>query len=46
LDQLFITTARREMDAAAIAAEPLAGGLFQADVGVKGLPADPFQVAA
>ncbi len=46
LDQLFITTARREMDAAAIAAEPLAGGLFQADVGVKGLPANPFQVAA
>ena len=45
LDQLFITTARREMDAAAIAAEPLAGGLFQADVGVKGLPADTFQVA-
>ncbi len=46
LDQLFITTARREMDAAAIAAEPLAGGLFQADVGVKGLPGDPFQVVA
>jgi len=46
LDQLFITTARREMDAAAIAAEPLAGGLFQADVGVKGVPADCFQVAA
>ena len=45
LDQLFMTTARREMDAAAIAAEPLAGGLFQADVGVKGLPADTFQVA-
>ncbi len=43
-DQLFVTTARREMDAAAIAAEPLAGGLFQADVGVKGLPADCFQV--
>ena len=46
LDQLFITTARREMDAAAIKAEPLAGGLFQADVGVKGVPADCFQVAA
>ena len=45
LDQLFITTARREMDAAAIKAEPLAGGLFQADVGVKGVPADCFQVA-
>ena len=46
LDQLFMTTARREMDAAAIAAEPLAGGLFQADVGVKGLPADCFLVAS
>ena len=44
LDQLFMTTARREMDAAAIEAEPLAGGLFQADVGVKGLPAACFQV--
>ena len=46
LDQLFVTTARREMDAAAIKAESLAGGLFQADVGVKGLPADCFQLAA
>jgi len=46
LDQLFVTTARREMDAAALKTEPLAGGLFQADVGVKGLPADCFQVAA
>jgi sugar lactone lactonase YvrE len=46
LDQLFITTARREMDADAIKAEPLAGGLFQADVCVKGWPADCFQVAA
>jgi hypothetical protein len=33
------------MDAAAIKAEPLAGGLFQAEVGVKGLPAASFQVA-
>ena len=46
LDQLFVTTARRGMDPAAIKAEPLAGGLFQADVGVKGLPANCFQVAA
>jgi sugar lactone lactonase YvrE len=45
LDQLFVTTARREMDVAAMKAEPLAGGLFQADVGVKGLTADCFQVA-
>jgi hypothetical protein len=34
------------MDTAAIKAEPLAGGLFQADVGVKGLLADCFQLAA
>ena len=34
------------MDAAAIKAEPLAGGLFQADVGAEGLPADCFQVAS
>jgi sugar lactone lactonase YvrE len=46
LDQLFVTTARQKMDAAAIKAEPMAGGLFQADVGVRGLPADCFQVAA
>ena len=45
LDQLFVTTARQEMDAAAIKAEPLAGGLFQADVGVNGLAATCFQVA-
>jgi sugar lactone lactonase YvrE len=45
LDQLFVTTARQEMDAAAIKAEPLAGGLFQAEVGVKGLAAACFQVA-
>ncbi len=45
-DQLFVTTARRGMAPAAIKAEPLAGGLFQADVGVKGMPADCFQVAA
>ena len=44
LDQLFVTTARRGMDRAEIMAEPLAGGLFQVDVGVKGLPADCFQV--
>ena len=46
LDQLFVTTARQKMDAAAIKAEPLAGGLFKADIGVNGLPADCFQVAA
>ncbi|GAB3246899.1 SMP-30/gluconolactonase/LRE family protein [Chitinimonas naiadis] len=35
---LFITTAREAMDAAALAAEPLAGGLFAVEPGVAGLP--------
>jgi sugar lactone lactonase YvrE len=39
LDQLFITTSRRGMGDAA---EPAAGALFRADVGVTGLPAAPF----
>ena len=36
LDILFITTARKQTDAAT---EPLAGGIFRADVGVGGYPA-------
>ena len=38
LDRLFITTARRGTETT----EPLAGGLFGADVGVKGLEAFEF----
>ena len=39
LDQLFITTSRHGMGAAA---EPAAGALFRADVAVTGLPASTF----
>lgn len=39
LDRLFITTSRENLPAGA---DPLAGSLFVADVGVVGLPARPF----
>lgn len=42
LDQLYITTARVELSADQLKAQPLAGGLFRADVGVTGLPAFEF----
>jgi len=42
LDQLYITTARDGMSEGALEQYPLAGGLFCADVGVTGLPADGF----
>jgi sugar lactone lactonase YvrE len=42
LDQLYITTARVELSAEQLKAQPLAGGLFRADVGVTGLPAFEF----
>jgi sugar lactone lactonase YvrE len=38
LDVLFITTANQRMTPEQRAAEPLAGALFAAEVGVKGLP--------
>ena len=38
LDQLYVTTARYEMDAAEVAAQPLAGALLVLDVGIRGLP--------
>jgi sugar lactone lactonase YvrE len=37
LDTLFITTATQRMSAEARAAEPLAGGLFAINVGIKGV---------
>lgn len=37
LERLYITTAREGLDDAALAAQPLAGALFLADVGVAGL---------
>lgn len=38
LDRLFITTARENMSADQVAAAPLSGALFAADVGAVGLP--------
>jgi xylono-1,5-lactonase len=42
LDRLFVTTASVGLDAEARAAQPLAGGLFELDVGVAGLPSSTF----
>lgn len=39
LDRLYVTSARVGLDAAALAREPLAGGVFAFDPGVNGLPA-------
>jgi sugar lactone lactonase YvrE len=42
LDQLYITTARMGLDEAALAREPLAGGLFVAKPGATGIKASLF----
>ena len=42
LDVLYITTASLRMDRAALAEQPLAGALFAADPGVRGLPEPVF----
>jgi len=42
LDVLFVTTATLRRTPAELKGQPLAGGLFALDVGVKGLPASPF----
>lgn len=43
LDRLFVTTARQELDAAALAGQPLAGGLFEVlGHGVRGLPGGEY----
>lgn len=39
LDRLYVTSARIGLDAAALAREPLAGGVFVFEPGVAGLPA-------
>ena len=44
LDQLFITTARRGLDLHALAEQPLAGGLFQLSLGIKGCRAQEFRI--
>jgi len=41
-DELWITTASRDLDAAGRAAQPLAGGVFRARVGIGGPPVVPF----
>jgi sugar lactone lactonase YvrE len=38
LDRLYITTATKGLDGAARAGQPLAGGLFSVETGVRGLP--------
>jgi sugar lactone lactonase YvrE len=42
LDRLYVTSAAINLDAAALERQPLAGGLFEIDVGVKGFPAGQF----
>jgi len=42
LATLYVTSASKGLDAAARAAEPLAGGLFAVEVGARGLPALEF----
>ena len=44
LDQLLITTARRGLDAQALGDQPLAGGLFQLSLGMKGCRSEMFRV--
>lgn len=39
---MFVTSARVGLNEAALARQPLAGGLFAADVGVPGVPAERF----
>ena len=41
-DELFITTASRDLDAAGHAQQPLAGSIFAAKPGVRGLPTQTF----
>ncbi len=43
LDTLYVTSARQFVAEAALADEPLAGGLFALDPGVKGLPEPRFK---
>jgi sugar lactone lactonase YvrE len=42
LDRLLITTATAHLDAGRLAAHPMSGRLFLADVGVAGLPVTPW----
>ena len=42
LDRLYITTARENLNAEALAEAPASGGIFAADVGVRGAPETRF----
>jgi sugar lactone lactonase YvrE len=42
LDELYITSARHQLDPKVLAAKPLGGSLFMAKVGVRGLPTHAF----
>jgi sugar lactone lactonase YvrE len=42
LDELYITSARHNLDPKILAAKPLSGSLFMAKVGVRGLPTNAF----
>jgi sugar lactone lactonase YvrE len=42
LDELYVTTARYDLDAEELARQPQAGGLFRARLGVRGRPANRF----
>jgi sugar lactone lactonase YvrE len=42
LDRLFVTSAAINLGEADLEKQPLAGGLFEIDPGVKGLPAGRF----
>jgi L-arabinonolactonase len=42
LDTLFITTAKKDLSADKLRAQPAAGGLFKVRVGVRGLPESRF----
>jgi len=43
LNTLFITSARRDLQGTELDRQPLAGGLFAADVGVEGIAEVPFE---
>ena len=46
LDRLFITTARKDLDAASLAAQPLAGGVFEAETRYRGMSAARYRGGA
>jgi sugar lactone lactonase YvrE len=43
LDVLYVTTATLRRTPEELKNQPMAGGLFAIDVGVKGLPSVPFK---